>query len=262
VAVMLSVDPVLTGIALLVMPLIAVVSAFYGRRIRVNSKRQRKREGQVAAAMHEALAAMDVVQLHGAGEREQERFQQLNRKSLKQGTQAVRLEARMNRSVEFALAGGTVAVLWAGTVRALHGAITPGELIVFVSYLRGAYRPLRRASKTVQRSAKALAAAERIVEVLDTPLELEDAPGARPAPTFSGRIAFENVVFAYRPGEPVLHDVSFTVEAGATVAVVGATGSGKSTLVSLIPRLFDPSSGRVTIDASDVRSFTLDSLRE
>src|SRR2546421_2455697 len=217
-AVMLFVDPVLTGIALLVMPLIAVVSAFYGRRIRVSSRRQRKREGQIAAAMHETLTAMDVVQLHGAGEREQERFQQLNRKSLKQGTQAVRLEARMNRSVEFALAGGTVAVLWAGTVRALHGAITPGELIVFISYLRAAYRPLRRASKSVQRSAKALAAAERIAEVLDTEPELTDAATATPAPPLRGGIGFENVDFAYAGGKPVLEAVDFQGPPGTTVA--------------------------------------------
>src|SRR5205085_6186581 len=120
-AVMLFVDPVLTGIALLVMPVIALLSAFYGRRIRVNSKRQRKREGQVAAAMHEALAAMDVVQLHGATEREQERFHEINRRSLKQGVRAARLEARMNRGVELALAAGTVVVLWVGTLRALRG---------------------------------------------------------------------------------------------------------------------------------------------
>src|SRR5437588_2134889 len=260
-AVMLFVDPVLTGIALLVMPLIAVVSAFYGRRIRVSSRRQRKREGQIAAAMHETLTAMDVVQLHGAGEREQERFQQLNRKSLKQGTQAVRLEARMNRSVEFALAGGTVAVLWAGTVRALHGAITPGELIVFISYLRAAYRPLRRASKSVQRSAKALAAAERIVEVLDTEPELTDRATATPAPPLLGGIAFQDVDFAYAVDQTVLEGVDFEVRPGTTVAIVGETGSGKSTLVGLVPRLHDPVQGRVSVDGLDVRDLTLDSLR-
>ncbi len=260
--VMLAVDPVLTVVSLAVMPLIVVFSAVYGRRIRASSTKQRKREGQVAAMMHEALAAMDVVQLHGAGEREQERFQQLSRKSLRQGTQAVRLEARMNRGVELALAGGTVVVLWVGALRALHGAITPGELVVFISYLRGAYRPLRRASKTVQRSAKALAAAERIVEVLAAEPELKDSPDARPAPRFEGRIGFEGVSFAYVQGKPVLEEVSFTAEPGTTVAVVGATGSGKSTLVNLVPRLFDPSAGRVTIDGLDVREYTLDSLRE
>jgi ATP-binding cassette, subfamily B, bacterial len=261
-AVMLAVDPVLTAIAIAVVPLILVLSALYGRGIRVNSAKQRKREGQVAAVMHEALSAMDVVQLYGAGDREQERFEQLSKQSLRQGTRAIRLEARMNRGVELALAGGTVVVLWVGTLRALHGALTPGELVVFISYLRAAYRPLRRASKTVQRSAKALAAAERIAEVLAVKPELTDAPDARPAPSLEGRVAFEGVHFAYDGGEPVLDGVFLTADAGTTVGIVGATGSGKSTLVNLVPRLFDPSAGRVTIDGLDVRMLTLDSLRE
>jgi ATP-binding cassette subfamily B protein len=260
--VMLFVDPVLTGVALLVMPLIVLLSAVYGRRIQHNSRQQRKREGEIAAAMHEALAAMDVVQLHGAGEREEQRFHILNRKSLKRGTKAVRLEAQMNRGVELALAGGTAVVLWVGTLRALHGAITPGELVVFISYLRGAYRPLRRISKTVQRSAKALAGGERIVEVLDIQPQLADSPDARPAPRFEGRLAFDHVDFAYTPDTAALQDVTFAVDAGATVAIVGRTGSGKSTLLSLIPRLYDTDRGHVTIDGVDVRDFTLDSLRE
>jgi predicted glycosyltransferase/ABC-type cobalamin/Fe3+-siderophores transport system ATPase subunit len=148
-----------------------------------------------------------------------------------------------------------------GTLRALHGAITPGELIVFVSYLRGAYRPLRRISKTVQRSAKALAAAERIVEVLDVEPELADSPAARSAPSFLGRVAFDDVDFSYTPGNRVLEQVTFAVDAGAHVAIVGATGSGKSTLLSLIPRLYDVDRGHVTLDGLDVRELTLDSLR-
>src|SRR5262249_31706061 len=239
-AVMFSVDPLLTGVSLAVMPAIIICSSLYGRRIRVNSTKQRKREGQVAAAMHEALAAIEVVQLHGASAREEQRFRQLNRRSLKQGTKGVRLEAQMNRSIEMMLSAGTVVILWVGTIRALHGAITPGLLIVFVSYLRAAYRPLRKASKTVQRSSKALAAAERIVEVLEIEPDLKDDPNAVQAPRFSGQIEFRNVDFAYTPGLPVLHAISFDIEPRSTVAIVGRTGSGKSTLVGLVPRLFDP----------------------
>jgi ATP-binding cassette, subfamily B, bacterial len=262
-AVMFSVDPVLTAVSLGVMPAIIVCSALYGRRIRVNSSKQRKREGQVAAAMHEALAAIDVVQLHGATAREEARFGELNRRSLKQGTKAVRLEAQMNRTVEMMLSAGTVVILWVGTLRALHGAITPGVLIVFVSYLRAAYRPLRKASKTVQRSAKALAAAERIVEFLEIEPDLRDDPLAVRAPRFAGRVEFRDVEFAYTPGgRPILQRISFTAPPGSKIAIVGRTGSGKSTLVSLVPRLFDPTAGRVTIDGTDVRAFTLESLRE
>jgi ATP-binding cassette subfamily B protein len=259
--VMLVADPVLTVVSLAVMPPILLLTTLYGRRIRVNAKRQRKKEGQVAAAMHEALAAMDVVQLHGAAEREQERFDELNRRSLKQGTRALRLEARMNRGIELGLAGGSVVVLWVGTLQALHGTITPGLLIVFISYLRSSYRPLRRMSKSVQRSAKALAAADRIVEILDTEPELRDADDAVEAPPLAGNVRFEHVGFAYTERRPVLRDISLEVVTGKTVAIVGETGSGKSTLVSLVPRLFDPVTGSVRIDGFDIRSFTLDSLR-
>jgi ATP-binding cassette, subfamily B, bacterial len=260
--VMFAVDPVLTLLSLASMPLVAVLSALYGRRIRASSRKQRKREGQVAALMHEALGAVSVVQLYGAEEREQERFNAVNRRSLKQGIKATRLEARMNRGVELALAGATVVVLWAGTLRALSGALTPGELVVFISYLRGAQRPLRRASKTVQRSAKAIASAERIVELLTTEAELTDAPDAVPAPPFTGRIALQQVDFAYAPGKPILRRVSIGVEAGSTVAIVGHTGSGKSTLLNLVPRLFDPTRGSVTIDERDLRTLKLESVRE
>src|SRR5262249_11338795 len=242
-AVMFAVDPVLTALAVGSMPLVAVLSAVYGRSIRTSSRKQRKREGQVASLMHEVLGAVAVVQLYGAEEREQERFHAVNRRSLKQGIKATRLEARMNQSVELALTVATVIVLWAGTLRALHGAITPGDLVVFISYLRAAQRALRRASKTVQRSAKAFAAAERIVELLETEPELTDAPDAVPAPSFAGRIAFEDVRFGYDRGKFVLHDLSAVVEPGSTVAIVGPTGSGKSTLVNLVPRLFDPTGG-------------------
>jgi ATP-binding cassette subfamily B protein len=261
-AIMLIVDPILTAVAVCVMPLIAVLAAMYGRRIRANANKQRKQEGRVAAVMHEALAAIDVVQLHGAGEREQARFAEINRRSLKHGNRTVRLEARMNRGVELALAAGTVVVLWFGTVRALHGVVTPGDLVVFISYLRAAYRPLRRISKTVQRSAKALAAAERIVEVLETEPELRDAPDAQPAPALAGTIEFERVSFAYNGDALALQDVSFTAKPGQLVAIVGESGSGKSTLVSLVPRLYDATAGHVKLDGGDVRDFTLESVRE
>lgn len=261
ITVMALVDPVLTGVALFVMPVVFALSYFYGRRIRVNSRKQRKREGQVAAAMHEALSAMAVVQLHGAAEREQARFHDINRRSLKQGVAATRLEAQMFRSVEMTLAAGLAILLSFGTIRTLQGALTPGELIVFVSYLRAAYRPLQRASKTVQRAAKAQAAAERVVEVLEVAPTLEDAPDARAAPPLEGRIGFEHVNFAYHPEEEVLHDVTLTIEPGRHVALVGPSGGGKSTLLGLVPRLFDVSSGRVTVDGLGVTGLTLESLR-
>jgi ATP-binding cassette subfamily B protein len=260
-AVMVIVDPVLTALAVATMPLAFMITYVYGDQIRVRSRKQRKREGEVAALMHESLAAMAVVQLNTAEASEEERFRAANRRSLKEGVKTVRLEARMNRAIEVALAFGMVVILWVGTLRALHNHISPGELVVFISYLRAAYRPLRRASKTVQRSAKALAAAERIAEVLEIQPRIQDAPDAQPARPFSREIAFEAVDFAYLEGEGVLSDLCLEVPAGRTVAIVGATGSGKSTLLSLIPRLHDPTAGRVALDGVDLRELQVESIR-
>jgi ATP-binding cassette, subfamily B, bacterial len=260
-AVMLLVDPVLTALAVATMPPAFVITYVYGEQIRVRSRKQRKREGDVAALMHESLAAMAVVQLNNAEPREQERFRAANRRSLKEGVKTVRLEARMNRAIEVALAFGMVVVLWEGTIRALHNHISPGELVVFISYLRAAFRPLRRASKTVQRSAKALAAAERIVEVLEIEPRIRDAPDARPAPPLKESIRLEGVHFAYVPGKDVLSEINLELPAGRFIAIVGPTGSGKSTLLSLLPRLYDPSAGAVTFDGSDLRELTVESVR-
>lgn len=259
--VMVLVDPVLTLVAVATMPLAFLITTVYGEQIRVRSRKQRKREGEVAALMHESLAAISVVHLNNAEEREEQRFRLANRRSLKQGTRTVRLEAQMNRAIEVALAFGMVVVLWVGTLRALHNHISPGELVVFTSYVRAAFRPLRRASKTVQRSAKALAAAERIAEVLEIQPRVEDAPDARPAGVFSRALRLEHVDFAYREGEEVLRDISLEIPAGRSIALVGATGSGKSTLLSLLPRLYDPMSGRVTFDGVDERELTIASVR-
>jgi ATP-binding cassette subfamily B protein len=260
-AVMVLVDPILTALTVATMPLAFVIAYAYADQIRVRSRKQRKQEGAVAAIMHESLAAISVVQLYGAEQREEERFRVANRRSLKEGTKTVRLEARMNRAIEVALAFGVVVVLWVGTLRALHNHISPGELVVFISYLRAAFRPLRRASKTVQRSAKALAAAERIVEVLEIEPVIRDVPDAQPARRFSDAIRFEGVQFAYSRWENVLSDIFLELPAGSFIAVVGPTGSGKSTLLSMLPRLYDPTAGRITFDGRDLRRLTLASLR-
>jgi ATP-binding cassette, subfamily B, bacterial len=259
--VMLLVDPVLTLLAVTSMPLAFVITWIYGEQIRTRSRKQRKREGDVGALMHESLAAIATVQLHGAEEREEERYRLANRSSLKEGTKTVRLEAQMNRAIEVGLSFGMVVVLWGGTLRALHNHISPGDLVVFTSYLRAAYRPLRRASKTVQRSAKALAAAERIAELLEVRPTITDAGDAEDAPPFRHALQLHEVGFGYRPGCEVLSDVSLELPAGRFVALVGPTGSGKSTLLSLLPRLQDPTAGRVTFDGVDLRQLTLRSVR-
>ena len=260
--VMVLVDPVLTLVAATTMPAAFVLTYVYGDQIRMRSQKQRKREGEVGALMHEALAAMSVVQLFGAEDREERRFTTANRRSLKQGGRTVRLEARMNRAIQIALAFGMVVVLWVGTFRAIHGHMTPGDLVLFTSYVRAAYRPLRRSSKTVQRSAKALAGAERIAEVLATPAAIADRPDAQPAAPLADSLRFDAVEFGYDgAGDNALKGIDLEFPRGRHIALVGPSGSGKSTLLRLIPRLYDPTGGSILLDGHDLRDLTLESVR-
>jgi subfamily B ATP-binding cassette protein MsbA len=144
----------------------------------------------------------------------------------------------------------------------LAGRLSAGSLVVFILYLGKMYKPMQQLSKMTDTYSKAAVGYERIEEILHTHGEVKDLPGARRAPAFKGKIEFENVSFSYEPGRPVLHEISFKIEPRQVAALVGQTGAGKSTIVSLIPRFYDPGSGRVKIDGIDVRVFKRKSLRQ
>jgi ATP-binding cassette subfamily B protein len=260
-AIMTFMDPLLTLVSVAVIPLLLVSIGTFSRRVHEASTEQRRKEGRLAARIGETLHLISVVQAFGRAADEQERFSGTERKSLKAGLRAARAQAGMSRSVELTVALGTAAVLAVGGIRALGGMLTPGDLIVFIAYLRAMYRPLRSLSSDAARLAKGIACGERILEVLRATPEVRDLPDARPAPRLRGDVAFESVTFAYRAGEGVLRDVSFTIRAGEVVALVGESGAGKSTIASLIPRLYEPTSGIVRVGGEDVRRLTLDSLR-
>jgi len=152
-------------------------------------------------------------------------------------------------------------VLWFGVRLVLGGSMTPGDLLVFLAYLKRSFNPLQDFAKYTARLAKTAAAGERVLDVLGREPEVRDRPDAVPAPPLKGDVRFEAVTFAYEPGRPVLDGVAFAVPAGGQVALVGPSGIGKSTLVSLLLRLYDPTAGRVLIDGQDVRTYTLASLR-
>ncbi len=250
----------LAGLA--VVPALALVSGRVSGRIREATRRQRRKESRTANILAETLSAVPLIQAYGREEWEDERFSRHHRASLKAGLRATRLEANLNRVVEVILAGGTAAVLWLGVQRVLVGAITPGDLLVFTAYLAALYKPIRKLSNLIARLAKAGVCAERIAAILRIEPEIRDLPGATDAPPLKGRIEFRKVSFAYRPGHPVLEKVDFTIEAGQTVALVGASGSGKSTVTRLLLRFYEPQQGTICIDGRDIRSFTLSSLRQ
>jgi subfamily B ATP-binding cassette protein MsbA len=192
---------------------------------------------------------------------EEQRLDHEGRETVEASLRARSLKARLPPLVDVLVAIGTCLVLWYGVRLVLADRLTAGALLVFVVYLGKMYKPMKDLSKMSDTLSKAAVSFDRIGEILSIERQVRNSPGARPAPPFQGRIEFDHVKFAYAPGQRVLADVSLVVEPGQRAALVGPTGSGKSTLIGLIPRLYDVLDGRISIDGQDVRSYTLDSLR-
>lgn len=258
--VMVLVDWSFTLIVLVVIPFLALVTFRYTHRIRRAVRRARSKEGDLAAHAGEVLGAIRVVQAFTREDYEDERFSGESSQALAANLEAVRLRARFGPLVDIIAGLGTAVVLYVGTHRVISGQLSLGLLVVYLSYLGALFRPIRQLSKTAYVSSLGVVSAERISEILQAEVDVRDLPGARPAPRLRGLIQFEGVDFAYTRN-PVLHDINLTANPGEVIALVGPTGAGKSTLVSLIPRFFDPQRGRVVIDGIDVRAMTLQSLR-
>ena len=253
-------------LVLLVFPVFAVTSVRLTRRISTVSRSQRSAEGALASLATESLSSMKVVQSYSLEGQMERTFGGSNAKSLKEGVQAKRLSAGLERKTDVLVGIATGVVLYVGAQRVLAGALTPGELVVFLTYLKTAFKPLRDVAKYTGRIAKAAASGERIVDVLQTPVDLSDRSWARPAPRFLGDVRFEQVHLSYVAGTPVLGrpgagGLDLHVRPGQRVAVVGPSGAGKSSLVALLSRLCDPDEGRVLVDGHDLRDLTLDTVR-
>jgi ATP-binding cassette subfamily B protein len=251
-----------TLIALSVAPVLFLVVYSYTRRIKRASRAVRKEEGNLLSIVAEVLTSIRVVKAFAREDYEQTRFDAESLANVEAGLQARSIKARLAPFVEVIVAIGTCLVLWYGTRLAMAGQLSAGVLIVFLMYLGNMYKPMRDLSKMTDTVSKATVGYERIREVLDIESKVRDAPGARPAPKFKGQIAFDHVTFNYGTGADVLTDVSFTIKAGQVAAIVGPSGTGKTTLVSLIPRFYDPGAGAVTIDGTDIRKYRLKSVRD
>ena len=251
-----------TLIALSVAPVLYFVVNYYTRRIKKASRAVRLKESELLSNVQEVLTSIRVVQAFAREDYEQKRFDTESLENVEAALKARNLKSKLSPIVEVILAVGTCLVLWYGARLALADKITPGVLILFLMYLGKMYQPMRDLSKMTDTVSKALVGYERIQEVLELDSRIRNLPGARRAPTFKGDIVFENVTFGYDDDTTVLKDVSLSIGAGQVAAVVGPSGTGKSTIVSLIPRFYDALSGQVTIDGKDVRRYTLQSLRD
>jgi ATP-binding cassette subfamily B protein len=248
-------------LALSVLPLLGLWTIRLGRRVRQTAREQRKRDAAMAATAVETIGAIKVVQALCLEAIFAQGFLRRNQESRRADVKAARLMAALERTVGFLTAASTALVLWYGARLVLRGELTPGDLLVFMAYLRSAFRPVQDFAKHAGRLAKAAVAGERVLDVLERTPEVRDLPGAVPAPPFRGAVRFEDVCFAYEPGQPVLDHIDFEVQAGQQIALAGPSGIGKSTLVGLLLRLYDPEQGQVLIDGHDIRGFTLASLR-
>ncbi|HKW76246.1 MAG TPA: ABC transporter ATP-binding protein [Terriglobales bacterium] len=241
-------------------PLIFLTFQRY-RRIKASAKRQRKAEGEIASRANEVLSSILVVQAFGREEYEGERFENQSVETLHESIKTARMEAAAARGVDIIVAVGTFAVILVGSLLALDGRMTPGNVLVFASYMNSIYGPIRSLAKLSTKFSRAMVGANRISELLDLEPDVQDQPDAIDPGRLRGEIAFQNASFSYGEGRTVLSGISFRVSPGEHVALVGPSGSGKSTLTALILRFYDPQQGSITIDGLDLRDIRRDALR-
>ena len=261
VTVMFILNWKLSLLSLIVMPLFGLSAVRLGKRIHAAARKQREREGQMAASAAEAISSVRVVQALSLEDHFENNFCSQNKRSLAEGVKTRRLSARLERTTDVLIACSTAVVMWYGSQLVLANTLTPGDLIVFLTYLKRGFQPLQDFAKYTGRLAKAVAAGERIVELLDESPEIQDAPDAIEAPPIRGNVTFTNVSFEYTPDATLFHNLSFSVEAGQRVAIVGDSGAGKSTILNLLLRFYNPQTGQILIDGTDIRRWKVNSLR-
>ncbi len=262
VAVMFYLNWRFTLIALIVAPGLFLAVYYFTHRIKKASRAVRKREGEVVNILEEVLSSIRVVKAFAREDYEQERFERESLKSVEASLEARSVKAKLPPIVEMIVACGTCLVLWYGARLVLSGALTPGELLVFLLYLGKMYKPMRELSKMTDTISKAQVGWERIREVLENEMQVSDLPNARRAPRFKGGIEFDHVGFSYTGEQAVLNDITLSIAPGQLAALVGPTGAGKTTIVSLLPRFYDLTAGAIRIDGTDVRQFKTQSLRQ
>ncbi len=262
IGVMFYVNWRFTLIALSIAPVLFLVVYSYTRRIKKASRAAREKESELVSVVQEVLTSVRVVQAVTREDYEQQRFESHSLENVETALQARSIKAKLAPIVEVIVAAGTCLVLGYGARLALDGRISAGVLIVFLLYLSKMYKPMRDLSKMTDTVSKAVVGYERIQEVLDIESRVRDLPGARPAPRFKGRIECDHVSFSYDDETPVLRDINLRIEPGQVAAIVGPSGVGKTTIIGLIPRFYDPQSGQVKIDGKDIRSYRLKSLRD
>jgi len=256
-----SINPQLALVTCIPIPFILVSGWFFSKKVRPNFRRMQKSQGELSAQLQDNLSGIQEIQAFS-------RQDSASKKVLVKGEdftlnmlRALKLNAVFHPSVEFMTSLGGVIVVGAGGYLAFRNQLTVEDAVAFLLYLALFYAPITGLAQLLESAQQSLAGAERVIEILDAPNSITNSPNAKPAAVTQGSISFQNVSFSYIKDVPVLENVSFDVKPGQMVALVGATGVGKTTLSHLIARFYDPTSGRVCLDGIDLRDITLETLR-
>jgi ATP-binding cassette subfamily B multidrug efflux pump len=245
-----------------VLPIMILATSAFSKRARVAFRKTRETIGNVSSELQENIAGVREVQAFSRERENVAEFQQVNRRNRDANVQAQTLTSAFSPALDVMSTAALALVLGYGGWTVVSGAVSVGLIVSFMVYVQRFYRPIQMISGLWTQMQSALAGAERIFELLDTQPEIVDAPDAVELPPAEGRIAFEGVYFAYKPDEPVLQDINFVAEPGQTVALVGPTGAGKTSVVSLLMRFYDVLDGRITVDGRDIRQVKQAGLRQ
>ena len=234
----------------------------FGKRIRKSGSRIQEVTADITSVLQEVASSPRVIKSFVREDYEIDRFDKENLNNFRANMKYAQLSSTLTPTIEFVAAVGVSIILWYGGNSVINGSITAGSLVAFLTYAVNISNPIKRLSRVIGNIQKALAAAQRVFDVLDLPEVIKNAPDAKALPKVKGDVRFNDVSFAYNENEEVLSHVSFEVKPGEMIAFVGPSGAGKSTVASLLPRFYDATNGSITIDGQDIRKVTLDSLRE
>ncbi|HGE72110.1 TPA: ABC transporter ATP-binding protein, partial [Candidatus Poribacteria bacterium] len=258
---MLNMNVKLSLLSFTLIPPIFVLALLFRKRGRAAFREVRKKIANVTAKLEEGISGVRVVKSFSRENTNIQDFDKTNVENLSANMQAVKVWSFYNSIIEVLTAVGICIVIWGGGIQVMGESLTRGELLAFLSYVRMLYFPVRQLSQIYTTMQSAMAASERIFEVMDTKPKVIESPNAIELPPIVGHVKYNNVSFGYEEDKYVLKDITFEAEPGQTIAIVGPTGAGKSTIVNLLVRLYDPQKGEITIDGYDIKNVTLKSLR-
>lgn len=252
----------LTILCLVIVPLVSFIIKFFGRKLHTSGRDVQEKIADVTSMLQETIQGVRIVRSFNRGAFEEERFRKINKKSFNATVRSIRQQSQMTPFVEFLSSIAVCAIIWYGGVSVIDGIMTTGELIAFLIYAINLANPTKRLAECLGNVQKSLGAADRVFAILDEKPQVQDKPDAKELTVSSGRVEARHVAFSYDKDNPVLTDLNFIAEPGQTIAVVGPSGAGKTTIANLLPRFYDVTGGAIYIDGMDIRDVKVGSLRD